>query len=693
MKKISLLCLALTSISFADPRPANPTEGQQNTLSSGKPEIFTSGFWRTDWASVGLVTPEKLTMALENATAEERNYISLLLGVTDDITLLPESFAYWTQDDVSGTGIIDQIFGRTLTSTATITPVEGFLAGGSDADERSFLDILPNWLPASAKWEVLIKFKLVPGENTLQMLRSPAFNQWRLLVTAPTTVSVRAMIGGSQVTQNVTVPAFDTTGATEHSIRLEGTSSEIKTTVDGTLYDTWSASFDPASWAQLGRHSAYLDQWQLTGLTLEEDDIVIAHWDSSEFTADGVNPFSSAQGNHELRITNAGSGSPIILGDTQNIFSLASLLAPTADADWISNDSGNLFYDGASAPINFNASIVGPDGPQVFVSSNASSSNFKIYMTDAPVTPARASQIQGLLDGTTPSNPFDPSKVFLGLDFGQSNSGGGGVSRATYPALTGLQAFLGVEQGSGGTPGPFYFGTYGNLEGNGYPRDSTAADDWYAEAMQRGGYNGGQFGIADYSRGGTPINAFEPGGSVGPIVDAVLTQTQAALEAEFPLKTVELKFAYFDQVEFDGGNGSNQSLSQAQYEANRDARAVRASRLYDALNGQAAVNYAVTGTNVQLFIRDIGDGQTNIGGGGPAAPGTWNGWQAIRDAHQLLITPGNPYYRPGIHLVNSDGLVCADGVHFNALQQRDIADRFLQIFNSVFNTSLTIAAQ
>ena len=352
---------------------------------------------------------------------------------------------------------------------------------------------------------------------------------------------------------------------------------------------------------------------------------------------------------------------------------------------------------------------------------------------------------------------FPSDVVIMGLHGGQSNGVGEGDVDA-FNSIRLSQATVNYQFGqlaagaSHFEPTSNAYGEYGQLRqsnGGAIPYGSIGADKWYAESMQRS-FNV-PFAIANFARGGTPTNQFYPpitagnAGRFSPLVNATLLNTKTQLEADNPNKRIVFQFAYWDQVEFDGGNGGFINRTKAQFISARDRRAATIARLYDSLAGVNADpnrNFSVTNPDIILFIRDIGDGQWRIGGGGVAlnadisdpdyiikadpsrtfngvdvngihvpynsnaegssfhdATAEWNGWMAIRSAHQLLTDPshGSVHYRPNIRLVDSDGVgtradaaISGDGVHFGGRSMHTVADRFLTEYNKVFGTNLTI---
>lgn len=413
---------------------------------------------------------------------------------------------------------------------------------------------------------------------------------------------------------------------------------------------------------------------------------------------------------------------------------------------------------------DINVRDIGGDQVEITFSSGVLQESTDGMQTWQDVTPQPASpyvttrtlptRFWRVLDTPTPDDQY----VIMGYHGGQSNGGGEGDMNL-YPVLQTSTALVNYQFGQQVIGQTYYepttnvFGEYGAIglaNPSTHPYTSVGADKWYGEAMSRG-FNL-SFAIANFAQGGTPTSYFIPpttgnnGGRYSPLVNATLENTKAELEAANPHQQVLFQFAYWDQVEFDGGNGSSFDITKAQFETQRNTRAILISRLYDALSGKAqdpARRFSVTNPDIVLFVRDIGDGQWKIGGGGVALnadisdpdyiikadptrtfngvttgglhipynsnvvgdtyySGTaeWNGWMAIRSAHQLLTdsSHGSPYYRPNIVLVDSDGIgtrgntaKSGDGVHWGAVSQRLVADRFLTEYNTHFGTSLTIA--
>ena len=338
---------------------------------------------------------------------------------------------------------------------------------------------------------------------------------------------------------------------------------------------------------------------------------------------------------------------------------------------------------------------------------------------------------------------------------GQSNALGEGDLN-DFPSISSSQALVGYQSvDSSVTPNApleFDFNTYGSNtsnSANGFSFISIAADNWYADAFQRGLAQ--PYGLANFAVGGRPTNFFYPPGTAGNTgifsegVNACLINTKEALAERYPDKSVVFQFCYWDQVERDTGNGTNANLSYEDFVSRRDIRAATIARLFDSLTGNSTIenrNFAVTNPNLVLFLRDVSDGQWSIGGGGvalsadvthadyiiKASPEStfngelvngihvpynsnnegdnfyepsaeWNGWMATRSAHQLLTDPSHnsPFYREGIILINADGIgtrgsaaISGDGIHFGATSSRIVAQRFIEQYNLKFGTDLEV---
>ena len=250
--------------------------------------------------------------------------------------------------------------------------------------------------------------------------------------------------------------------------------------------------------------------------------------------------------------------------------------------------------------------------------------------------------------------------------------------------------------------------------------------------------------FGNLARGGTLTTNFLPqiAGGNGFLTDAVntlLVNLRDQVIAENPNAEANFQFVYWDQVEADGGNRTGIQITREDFLSRVNTRAETISRLVDAFTGETAdpaAHFAVTSSNVVVFLRDISDGQWAIGGGGvalaanendpeyhivadsnrtfsgnevpytsiPAGHGfsapsaQWNRWMAIREAHQRVTNPAlnSPYYRENVILIDADGIpsrgdgpLSGDGIHFGR-NQRLIAERFLEVYNERFGTDFEI---
>lgn len=395
--------------------------------------------------------------------------------------------------------------------------------------------------------------------------------------------------------------------------------------------------------------------------------------------------------------------------------------------------NSDFLYDGNSPrTLNLTNSDFN-NANQVFINYRTNT-DFEIVAFNAPLNGIPLTAINSFDDDFAPT-------VDVILHGGQSNGAGEGTTVGTI--LDNSQALLGYQnytnETNPATVLDFEFDTKANFLSRN-ERVNNNANAWYGEAFARGGY---EHATALFAQGGTPTFFFMPrfggnGGRIFEAMNACLSNTVAEMQNRFPDHEVNFPFIYWDQVEFVTGNGVNQDITYDRFIQIRNNRANVIAFLYDSLagNNPEGGNFDVTNPNVKLFIRDVSDGQWRIGGGGVAlnadlnhpdyiikgdasrtfsgtevpynqnpvdgtyysATAEWNGWMATRAAHQLLTDPshGSEFYRPNIILVNADGIgtrgdeaISGDGVHFGA-KQKDVAKRFLEVYNPTFGTNFTI---
>ncbi len=679
---------------------------------------------------------------ISSLTPLELVKINSLLGQEVDIASLPGVFAYWDSSQ------IDNIRGFRLDSPSSeiaLVEVNSLRIGGVNGDlsTSAALRIDPDFVTSGAvtEWEVDLDMRYDPANTSLirmDIIRSSEFDEWRLRMDDDRfLLQYVDGAGNVQARNNINFPqALDTSGSTSYNILLRGSSTHLEVLLDGVVMESVvdPEGFSLPDWEELGRHNTFENSYFLERLELRLDGAVVDTWSDNSFSVN--ESMQSETNNSTLRVIANGGFDPYIdqSSSTVNstIFNLAQVIGEVNNSEWVAVDTDIFFSGGSANTLDLSSTQV--IGNQVIV-NYTSSSNYQIAILNVA-----NSENAGILSEILTVQDLSTSSIFIDLILhgGQSNGVGEGDAR-TSPELLNSQVRVAYNFND------FYeFGTQSSfLSAN--RRFERGAEKFYGEALARHSEN--TPAIFKYAVGGQLTTAFSfpnNSGSFGEYISSGLPKVIESLESEFPNKTVRFKAVYWDQVERDGGNGSRQDLTLAEFQSQVEGRANTIAGFYDRLTGNGGVNdFSVTNPDLIMFLRDISDGQWEIGGGGVAlsadtshpdyiikanpsegfnvqevngerVPYTssvtsndphhfpdaeWNGWMVIRTAHQLLTDPshGSEHYREGIRLVNADGIgtrgedaISGDGTHFGGDSMKIVAERFLEVYNDEFGENIVI---
>ena len=672
----------------------------------------------------------------------ERMEINSLLGLEVDVASLPEIFAYWDSSQ------IDEIGGLRLESPSSdviVSEINSLRVGAANGEEAisGSLQIDPDFSTSEAvnEWVVELDMRYDPANTgfiRMDLLRSTSLNEWRLRMDSDRfLLQYKDGLGNVLSRNNINFPqALDVSGNTSYTVTLRGSSSHLEILLDGVVIDSADNpnGFDFPVWAQMGRHNTFGNSYFLERLEFRIDGAIVDSWSSDSFNDSGV--IQSETNNSSLSVVANGSFDPYVDQSSttliSNIFNLSQTLGDSSSEEWVQVDSG-IFFSGGS-PNSLDLSSTQVVGNQVVV-NYTSENNYQIVILNTPNEGDSVILSEIIRNRETPISSSFIDLIFHG---GQSNGVGEGDARTT-PELLDSRVLIGYNFND-----VYEFGTQNSflLAGS---RFEFGAEKFYGEALARHSEN--TPAIFKYAVGGQLTTAFSfPNnvGSFGEHISSGLPQMISSLEADFPEKTVRFKAVYWDQVERDGGNGSRQDLTLAEFQSQVNTRANTIAGFYDRLTGNGGVNnFSVTNPEIIMFLRDIADGQWEIGGGGVAlsadtshpdyiikantsegfnvvevsgerVPYTssitpndphyfpdaeWNGWMVIRTAHQLLTDPthGSEHYREGIRLVNADGIgtrgdtaFSGDGTHFGGTSMKIVAERFLEVYNNEFSENVVI---
>ena len=759
IKRITFLLLALSTLALSGTRRIEVDVLTSNSTTdniTGLNEIQTSNlevgtvahvlgleevgdglisFYRWDgaeWDELRAINQsDGLLSQISNYSVLERAFINSQLGNIVDIGALEGVAAFWDSSSVDSTGAV------TLSSepiTRSVTTFNSIRLGDRDG-ALSEADLEPLFdTTGGNEWVLEFRIRIDPNATprTMDLIRSSAFNQWRLRIQRSSTqsrVQLHYVDGdGTQRLVNTNFP-FDNINETPHTIKLTGNSNLLTLEVDGVSEEITSVSngFEKPIWSQLARHATHGGSYFLEYLQLSLDGVVEDTWGAPQFSDESS--LISQDNNRSLII----SGTETTIDSTTTTTVDESLDLTRASVSFNATLAGfdtGILYNGTTPNI-IDFTSVSNTSSQLVVNFDTPSS-YQIVFLDAP-SGVDANNIRAILTGGSSAGQF----VDFAWHGGQSNAVGEGDARIFSTLLN--------NQLIGYNFDGYEFGTQSDLLATG-TNVSVGADRWYGEAIHREGSS--PFGVFKYAIGGRFTNEFyRPSATFGDEIDEGLVLFKQSMQDAFPNREPRLKFVYWDQVERDGGSGnSRDNLTFEEFIQIRNIRMGHITELYDNLVGtedDTTHHFSVTNPDLVLFLRDIGDGQHSIGGGGVALSAdithpdyiikadptrtfngadvngvhvpyhsipasdtedhnpdaVWNGWMALRSAHQLMTDPshGSPFYRPNIVLIDADGIgtrgdtaLSGDGTHFGN-NQYTLAERFITAYNEKFGESVTIA--